>query len=309
MDFPNLSTHNTIHYVLKFYGMKNSQQQQAAWGTLFIVATPIGHLDDISRRALAILQTVDYIYCEDTRHSKKLLTHYGITTPLRSLHEHNEKQRVDEILNLIQTGQSIALISDAGTPLISDPGYVLVKALRDAGISISPLPGPSALIAALSVAGVATDSFTFMGFLSAKAKERQQQLRDINTETRTVVLYESTHRIKACLQDIAAIMPQREIVLCKELTKQFETVISGLPTDILNWLNADARHSNGEFVLILAKMSGLTAEDDDSIVTTVYNLIAELRPHLSASDLAKLLSKLTGQKRQVMYQRCLDDGK
>lgn len=289
--------------------MKNAQKQQAAWGTFFVVATPIGNLDDIAKRALGTLQAVDYIYCEDTRHSQKLLAHFGIATPLRSLHEHNEKQRVAEVLQLIQAGQSVALISDAGTPLISDPGYVVVKALREAGVKISPLPGPSALVAALSVAGVATDAFTFVGFLSAKSKERQQQVRELINETRTIALYESTHRIKACLQDLVAIMPARSMVLCKELTKQFEAVVAGTPADILNWLAADPKHTNGEFVLIVEKLARAQAQDTDVITTNVDVLISQLQAHMSASDLAKLLSKLTGQKRQALYQRCLDYGK
>lgn len=284
--------------------MKNNQPSQLKIGQLYIVATPIGNLDDITLRALATLKSADRIYCEDTRHSKKLLHHFGIDVPLMSLHEHNEDQRVSPVIDQLDNGQSIALISDAGTPLISDPGFAVVRAVRDAGFPVVAIPGPSAVIAALSVAGVATDSFLFIGFLPAKASARRQQLIDLNGELRTVVFYESSHRIKACIKDLQETMPRRQIVLCKELTKQFETVVSGNPAEIWNWLVADPKRENGEFVVILDKLAINEQQKNESVTVTVDQLIHLFHTYLSPSDLAKVLSKLTGQKRQVLYQRC-----
>ena len=270
----------------------------------FVVATPIGNLSDITSRALDIFKMVDRIYCEDTRHSQKLMVHFAIDTPLRSLHEHNEKQRVEEVLNFLKQGCRAALISDAGTPLISDPGYVIVRELRKAGVHVVTVPGASAVIAALSVAGVATDSFIFAGFLSAKAQERRRQLQSFATELRTIVFYESCHRILTCVKDLIHIMPNRNMVLCKELTKQFESVISGSPADIANWLEEDTKHQCGEFVLILDK--DLTSQISETITTTIDDMIGYLQPYMPVSDLARLLAKLSGGKRQELYQRCME---
>lgn len=284
--------------------MKNKQSHL---GVLYIVATPIGNRDDVSCRAIETLKQVSCIYCEDTRHSKPLLQYCGIDTKLKSLHEHNEADRIVEIEDQLQQGLSLALISDAGTPLISDPGYLLVKALREKRCVIQTIPGPSALIAALSIAGVATDRFCFEGFLPAKSKARQDQLKHIQQNTSTVVCYESSHRIDKTLNDIALIMPDRDMVLCKELTKQFETAISGKPVEVIDWLNQDSKHSNGEFVLIFDKLDLLADQSNNELIqTNLDELIRLFGPHCGKSGLAKALSQLTGQKRQDIYQRCLD---
>ncbi|CAM2733298.1 16S rRNA (cytidine(1402)-2'-O)-methyltransferase [Legionella worsleiensis] len=221
-------------------------------GTLYIVATPIGNREDISLRALTILKTVDLILAEDTRHSMQLLTSLGIKNKLSSLHAHNESEKSKLIIEQLLNGQSIALISDAGTPLISDPGYPLVKSARQNAIPVIPVPGASALITALSAAGVSCDSFIFLGFLPAKHSARTSKLESLKSEPHTLVFYESTHRILDCIDDIALTFGSEcELVLAKELTKTFERFISGTTTEIKQWLLADPGHTKGEFVLII----------------------------------------------------------
>jgi len=221
--------------------------------TLFVVATPIGNLQDMSTRAIETLQQVDLIAAEDTRHSAPLMQHFAITTPMMAVHDHNERQRSQAIVTRLQQGQSVALISDAGTPLISDPGYHLVSAVREAGFKVVPIAGPSALIAALSVAGVATDKFTFMGFLPAKSSHRCQVLQGLQEVVYTHVFYESPHRIMGSVADMLKVLGgERHLVVARELTKTYETVHSGTIAEIQTWLTADSNQQRGEFVLILA---------------------------------------------------------
>ncbi|MGA9381229.1 MAG: 16S rRNA (cytidine(1402)-2'-O)-methyltransferase, partial [Phormidium sp.] len=201
-------------------------------GTLYLVATPIGNLEDMTFRAIRILQTVDLIAAEDTRHTGKLLQHFQIKTPQLSYHEHNRQQRIPELLSKLSEGKAIALVTDAGMPLISDPGYELVKACVAQGISIVPIPGANAAITALSAAGLATDKFVFEGFLPAKSKERRSHLEILNSETRTIIFYESPHRLRETLQDLGTILgAEREIVLARELTKMHEEFWRGTITD------------------------------------------------------------------------------
>ncbi|WP_455385258.1 16S rRNA (cytidine(1402)-2'-O)-methyltransferase, partial [Acidihalobacter prosperus] len=223
-------------------------------GVLYVVATPLGNLGDISPRAAEILGAVDVVAAEDTRVSGRLLAHLGLSAGrLLSLHEHNEESRVPGLIQRLRDGDSVALISDAGTPLISDPGFRLVVAAREAGVRISPVPGPSALIAALSVAGLPTDRFVFEGFLPAKPAARRSRLQALADERRTLVFYESSHRVEACVGDMAeAFGGARRAVIARELTKRFEQVADGALDELKSWLEADADRSRGEFVLVVA---------------------------------------------------------
>ncbi len=221
-------------------------------GTLYIVATPIGNREDISLRALSTLQSVDIILAEDTRHSMQLLTALGIKKQLISLHAHNESNKSEQILALLHQGKSLALISDAGTPLISDPGFPLVKLAREHHVSVVPIPGACALITALSAAGVACDTFTFCGFLPAKQAARQHKLESLRSIEHTLIFYESTHRILESIDDIAHVFGETcALVMAKELTKTFERFIAGSCTEVRNWLLEDSHHLKGEFVLII----------------------------------------------------------
>lgn len=277
--------------------------------SLFIVATPIGNLDDLSKRAVEVLSTVDRIYAEDTRHSLALLKHYGVTTPVAALHEHNEQTEAERIAVQLAAGGSAALISDAGTPLISDPGYRLVRACRDHGVTVSPIPGPSALTAALSVSGLPTDRFQFVGFPPAKSAARQRFLRELSGLPHTVVLYESPHRIVGCLEDVlASFGAAREIALARELTKKFETLISGSVAEVLERVLEDSDQQRGEFVLMIAgklvnkEELGQSAEQVDLLDKT----IKVLSPHLPAKTVARCAAELVGVTRKQAYDRALE---
>lgn len=217
-------------------------------GALYVVASPIGNLEDITQRALRILSEVDTILCEDTRRSRILLMHYGIKKRLLSYHEHNEEERVGEVVKRIDQGETFALISDAGTPCISDPGYRLVRALRKKGLPVFSIPGPSALTAAISVAGLPTDRFVFEGYLPRKKGKRQKRLLEFKEETRTIVIFESVHRIEDTLSLLNEVIPKREMVLLREITKIHEEAIIGTPREILDRIKA----IKGEFVLIIS---------------------------------------------------------
>lgn len=221
-------------------------------GRLYIVATPIGNREDITHRALSVLTCVDFILAEDTRHSLPLLTSLGIKNHLESLHAHNENDKSEHIIEQLLAGKSVALISDAGTPLISDPGYLLVRLARKNKIPVIPIPGACALVTALCAAGVPCDSFLFVGFLPAKSQARQTKLASLYAQSHTLIFYESTHRLLECLNDIETIYGlECEIVLAKELTKTFEHFINGTVMEVKNWLEEEAARSKGEFVLII----------------------------------------------------------
>ncbi len=270
-------------------------------GVLYIVATPIGHLDDISMRAIRTLQTVDTILSEDTRHSQQLLNHLGIKKPLVSFHAHNEGTKTASIVEALVNGQSFALISDAGTPLISDPGYPLVLAARQAHILVVPIPGPCALVTALSAAGVPCDTVSFFGFLPAKTKARQEKLTSLLLVNHTLVFYESTHRIHACLEDIGAVFGDAcELVLAKELTKAFERFVQGPISTVKAWLAADAAHAKGEFVLIIPPREVTQSQYEGARVLGI--LLKEL-PLKQAVHLAATISQ---DSKNDLYQLALD---
>ena len=271
-------------------------------GQLYIVATPIGNLADISQRALDILATVDWIAAEDTRHSSRLLQHHGIQSKLMALHDHNEQQRAASLLALLQQGQSIALISDAGTPLISDPGYKLVRHCQQAGIQVVPVPGPCALIAALSAAGLPTDQFLFIGFLAAKQQQRLNQLQAIPAGVGTVVCYETARRIQDTLMDVQQVFgAERELVLAKELTKAFEHFARGSAEDILQWLQQDPKRCQGEMVLMIAP----TVKADSEISEAAQHTLQLLMTELPLKKAAALTAEIHGLKKNALYQHGL----
>ena len=267
-------------------------------GTLFVVATPIGNLGDISPRALDTLRSVAGICAEDTRRSGQLLSHFGISTPLLALHEHNEDAIAARIVARLQGGESLALVSDAGTPLVSDPGFRLVQAARAAGVKVSPVPGASALIAALSVAGLPSDRFAFEGFLPAKSNARRECLQALAAETQTLIFYESSNRIEDALADmVQAFGGQRRAVLARELTKLFETVLDGTLAQLQARVEVDADQRKGEFVLLVHG-----AEDDaDARIIEGRRLYARLSQHLPPSTAAKLAAELSGAPRKALY--------
>ncbi len=272
-------------------------------GALYIVATPIGNLSDITHRAVDVLSHVDLIAAEDTRHSRKLLGHYGIKSQCVSLHEHNERQYAPRLIQRLQAGQSIAVISDAGTPLINDPGFILVKEARQAGIDVIPIPGPSAVITALSVAGLSTARFIFEGFLPSKAVERERRLALLATEQRTLVFYESCHRIADTLQAMVfAFGEQRSGVVARELTKLYESVRSGTLSALLDWVanNEDARR--GEFVIVVA---GDTPTHDAENAKEVDRVLCTLLEELSVKQAARLASGITGISKNKLYKQAL----
>ena len=272
-------------------------------GVLYIVATPLGNLGDMSQRAIDTLQQVDLIAAEDTRHSKKLLVHFGIDKPMIAFHEHNERDRSNEILAQLQAGRQIALISDAGTPLISDPGYHLIRQLHDAGIRVVPIPGPSAVITALCASGLATDRFCFEGFLPSKTIARDKVLTELARETRTLVFYESPHRL---LETLAAMLqafgPGRRMTLARELTKTFETIRQDTIANIASWVEANPEQQKGESVLIV---EGAVQQPSDRYEVDSDKLLLTLLSYMSVKDAAHHAAHLTGQGKNELYQRAL----
>lgn len=267
--------------------------------TLYIVATPIGNLDDITLRAIDTLKRVDLIAAEDTRHSGLLLQHLGIKAKLFSLHDHNEQEKAHVLIEKLQSGISIALVSDAGTPLINDPGYHLVKACRENDIKVVPIPGACAAIAALSVAGLPSDKFIYEGFLPAKSKARQDSLASLITEPRTMIFYESTHRLLETLKDMQTILgADKQIVLAKELTKTWETIVSFPVNELIDWLNQDASRQKGEFVLIVA---GYTESNKD-IDPKAINTLKLLQKELPLKKAAAITAEIYGLKKNQLYQ-------
>jgi len=265
---------------------------------LYVVATPIGNLEDISYRAVRILADADLIAAEDTRHSRVLLAHYGITTPMQALHEHNEARVMGKILEKIAAGEAVALISDAGTPLISDPGYRLVRAAREAGLPVFALPGPSAVTAALSVAGLAPDRFAFEGFLPSKPSARKKKLQTLSREARTLVFFESSHRIEATLDDMAEVFGrQRLAAVCRELTKKFETVLRAPLAEISQIMGADRDQVKGEFVVVV---DGFEGSEDESMAAAL-NMASALLEYLPASQAARVAAKLHDAPRREVY--------
>lgn len=271
-------------------------------GILYIVATPIGNLGDITERALATLRSVSLIAVEDTRHSGKLLQQFGITTPMLSCHDFNEGGRAAQLLGRVAAGESIALISDAGTPLISDPGYHLVRQAHAQGIRVVPIPGASAVIAALCAAGLASDRFTFEGFLPAKTAARVSALQALQQETRTLIFYEAPHRIVECLVDMEACFgAEREITLARELTKTFETLIHTTIGALLARVREDANQQKGEIVLVVAG----AIKQAQGVDTQALRTLTVLMQELPLKQAAALAAQITGIKKNLLYEQAL----
>ncbi|MEM5530605.1 16S rRNA (cytidine(1402)-2'-O)-methyltransferase [Gammaproteobacteria bacterium AS21] len=271
---------------------------------LYVVATPIGNLGDITHRAIEVLQSVALIAAEDTRHSSRLMSHFNIKTPMISVHDHNERQRVTTIINKLSAGESVALISDAGTPLISDPGFILVRAVREAGFKVVPVPGCSAVITALSAAGLASNNFVFEGFLPAKSLARKQEMQNIIDETRTVIFYESTHRIVDSLSDMCEILgEQRYVVIARELTKTFETIHGAQLKDLLSWVKEDHNQQKGEFVVLV---SGVEPKEEVGFSRETLRILDLLLTELPVKQACALASKITGAKKNALYQEALE---
>ncbi|HBO37994.1 MAG TPA: 16S rRNA (cytidine(1402)-2'-O)-methyltransferase [Pasteurellaceae bacterium] len=270
-------------------------------GILYIIATPIGNLQDITQRALTIFEQVDLIAAEDTRHSGLLLAHYGIKKPFFALHDHNEQQKADLLVERLKQGNNIALISDAGTPLISDPGFHLVRKCRQAGIQVVPLPGACAAITALCASGVASDRFCFEGFLPAKRKARLDKLQHLAKEDRTLIFYESTHRILDTLADMEEILgPERYVVLAREMTKTWESIRGDRVCDLRHWLAEDANRIKGEIVLII---EGKKSDDDkEEFSVLAIKALELLTKELPLKKAAAIVAELYGYKKNALYQ-------
>lgn len=279
----------------------------SATGVLYVVATPIGNLADMVPRAVEALQTVAFIAAEDTRHSSRLLAHFDIKTPAIAYHDHSDDQRTEHILQRLLSGEHVALISDAGTPLVSDPGYRLVREARQSGIQVIPIPGACAMIAALSAAGLPSDRFAFEGFLPAKQTARCSVLQSLANETRTLIFYEAPHRILETLRDIAQIFgAEREVVIARELTKTFETIRGGPVAEITDWVAGDPNQQRGEIVLLIRGASAPTASDMHAEAERVMRVLLEDLPIKQAASLG---AKLTGLKKNFLYQWALDNAK
>lgn len=267
-------------------------------GVLYVVATPIGNLEDISRRALRILAEVDLIAAEDTRHSRRLLQHYAIDTPLRSYHDFNEERAGEDLLAILASGRQVALISDAGTPLISDPGYRLVRAAREEGVAVVPVPGPSAVTTALSVAGLPTDRFAFEGYAPSRPAARRKWLAALADEPRTLVFYETPHRIHDCLADAAAAFgSQREAAVAREMTKRFESIRKGTLGELLQKQSGSTGRQRGEFVVIVHGAAPVSDYGDED----ASKLLAVLLEELPLKKAAALAAKITGRKKNELY--------
>jgi 16S rRNA (cytidine1402-2'-O)-methyltransferase len=273
-------------------------------GSLYVVATPIGNLQDISARALDILGRVARIAAEDTRHSRKLLSHYGIGTPLIALHEHNEVEQAGKLLRDLEAGKDLALITDAGTPLISDPGYHLVQTVRATGVRVVPVPGPVACIAALSAAGLPSDRFVFEGFLPTKQAARRQRLEVLRDEPRTLIFYESPHRVVDCLDDMADVFGVgRQAVIARELSKLYETIEDGTFATLRDWITADRNRQKGEFVILV---HGAPARDKTDIDAHDLQVLQVLLQDLPLRQAAALTAKITGRPKNRLYELGLE---
>ncbi len=283
--------------------MNQPNRAAVTTSTLYIVPTPIGNLGDITQRALDVLSHVDLIAAEDTRHTGLLLQHFAINARLFALHDHNEQQKADQLISKLQQGLSIALVSDAGTPLINDPGYHLVNQCRKNGIKVVPLPGACAAITALSAAGLPSDRFCYEGFLPAKTKSRQDCLRDLAQEPRTLIFYESTHRLLDSLADMVTVWGEaRYVVLARELTKTWET-IQGMPVgELLNWVREDENRRKGEMVLIV---EGYEKPQEDHFAPEVLRTLAILQKELPLKKAAAVTAEIYGVKKNALYKHVI----
>ena len=283
--------------------MGEAAQQSYPTATLYIVATPIGNVTDISVRALHILGLVDAVACEDTRNTGNLLTRFGLSRPMIAAHQHNEREVADKIINRLLAGERIALVSDAGTPGVSDPGARIVDAVRTAGLRVVPVPGASAAVTALSASGLVNDQFYFVGFLPAKAKQRETALLQLLTVSATMVFYEAPHRILDCVEALVAVFqPQRQVVFARELTKMFEEIHRCPLSDALAWVKADPHREKGEYVVLLeGAESGSDAEQAEA--ERILNI---LLAECSVKQAANLTAQITGRKKNALYDRALE---
>ena len=283
--------------------MKQHDRADISASTLYIVPTPIGNLGDITQRALKVLASVDLIAAEDTRHTGLLLQHFAINARLFALHDHNEQQKAELLLAKLREGQSIALVSDAGTPLINDPGYHLVRLCREAGIRVVPLPGACAAIAALSAAGLPSDRFCYEGFLPAKSKGRCDTLRELEKEPRTLIFYESTHRLLDSLQDMVAVLgPARYVVLAREITKTWESIHGAPVGELLAWVQEEDNRRKGEMVLIV---EGYHAEEE-ALPPEALRTLALLQAELPLKKAAALTAEIHSVKKNALYKYALE---
>ncbi|KAE8176708.1 16S rRNA (cytidine(1402)-2'-O)-methyltransferase [Photobacterium carnosum] len=284
--------------------MSESNSGMVDVATLYIVPTPIGNLADITQRALDVLANVDLIAAEDTRHTSRLLSHFSISTRTFAFHDHNEQQKADFLIEKLQAGTSIALVSDAGTPLISDPGYHLVNRCRHAGVKVVPLPGPCAVITALSGSGLPSDRFSFEGFLPPKSKGRRDCFQALADDARTLIFYESPHRINESLSDMLAVLgPDRQVVLARELTKTYETIHSAPLGELIDWIAEDSNRVRGEMVILVA---GHRAQKDELSVE-VLRTLALLVKELPLKKAAALTAEIHGVKKNALYKWGLEN--
>ncbi|MBP2168417.1 16S rRNA (cytidine1402-2'-O)-methyltransferase [Erwinia toletana] len=284
--------------------MKQLDRADISASTLYIVPTPIGNLGDITQRALTVLASVDLIAAEDTRHTGLLLQHFAINARLFALHDHNEQQKAEQLLAKLQEGQSIALVSDAGTPLINDPGYHLVRRCREAGIRVVPLPGACAAIAALSAAGLPSDRFCYEGFLPAKSKGRCDALRALEQEPRTLIFYESTHRLLDSMQDIVTVLgADRYVVLAREITKTWESIQGAPIGELLAWVKEDENRRKGEMVLII---EGYKQQAEDALPPEALRTLALLQAELPLKKAAAITAEIHGLKKNALYKYALE---
>lgn len=271
---------------------------------LYVVATPIGNLGDMVPRAVEVLQKVDVIAAEDTRHSARLMAHFSIDTPLVAYHDHTDERQVSQLLERLSSGQSVGLISDAGTPLVSDPGYRLVRAAREAGIRVVPVPGACAMVAALSASGLPSDRFSFEGFLPAKSGQRINRLQLLVTDERTLIFYEAPHRIEACLRDMAEVFGEdREAVIAREITKTFETIKGGSLADLSDFVRSDPNQRKGEIVLMVRGKPRISEQSMDAEAQRVMSILLK---DLSVKQASQLGAEITGLKKKALYQWALE---
>jgi 16S rRNA (cytidine1402-2'-O)-methyltransferase len=272
-------------------------------GILYVVATPIGNLADMVPRAIETLQTVSLIAAEDTRHSSRLLAHFDIKTPTVAYHDHSDEHRTEQLISRLLNGENVALISDAGTPLVSDPGYRLVRKAREQGIQIVPIPGACAMVAALSAAGLPSDRFAFEGFLPAKQVARITQLKSLSSDTRTLIFYEAPHRILETLHDMLTVFgAEREVVVAREITKTFETIEGGKLAEIAAWVAADSNQQRGEIVLMV---HGASKSENTEISAEHERIMQLLLEELPVKQAAVLGAKITGLKKNFLYEWAL----
>ena len=282
--------------------MGEAAHQSYPTATLYIVATPIGNVTDITLRALHVLGMADAVACEDTRNTGNLLTRFGLNRPMIAAHQHNEREVADKIVNRLLAGERIALVSDAGTPGVSDPGARIVDAVRAAGLRVVPVPGASAAVTALSASGLVNDRFYFVGFLPAKARQRETALQQLLTVSATLVLYEAPHRIVDCVVALAAVFqPERQVVFARELTKLFEEIHRCPLSEALAWVQADAHREKGEFVVLLEG----AAEGGDAEEANAERILNILLAECSVKQAANLTAQITGRKKNALYDRAL----